>query len=269
MSEQKDNKEQKEQKRVRRERPEGLYVPYFLCQKALSKGTENACRLLTYCWIYAHNEKTGKGQSEAYGKPKYDILYEEMKRDLGFDPYSSIHGRNGKGGLLGMKWLVKHTYTWKGVKMHGFLCMLDKDARLAAKAGQQELQLEAEAEVVTVESGARASGDNGEGYEYGYRYYVDADGQKVIVPKLAPPRPTKTAVWDEESEVWKEPGGTDGVARVGTYRIGSRYYYMEGGERHYIPEEAALNPPPVGWVYDDERECWCRPEDRTEHKLDY
>lgn len=200
MSEQKDNIEQKEQKRVRRERPEGMYVPYFLCQKALVGGKDHAKRLLSYSWIYAHNEKTGRGQVEAYGKPSYRHLWKEMEADLGFSPAECIKG------LLAMKWIVKHNYTWKGVKMKGYLCLLDKDARVAAKAGQQELQLEAEAEVVTVESAARASGDNGEGYEYGYRYYVDADGQKVIVPKLAPPRPTKTAVWDEESEAWTEPG---------------------------------------------------------------
>lgn len=264
MSEQKDNIEQKEPKRVRKERPEGMYVPYFLCQKALGGAKDHAKRLLTYCWIYAHNEKTGKGQGEAYGKTSYRKLWQEMEADLGFNPAECVKG------LLGMKWIVKHGYTWKGVKMKGYLCMLDKDARLAAKAGQQEMQLDAEGEVVAVESGAKASVDNGEGYEYGYRYYVAADGQKVIVPKLAPPRPSKTAVWDAESEAWTEPEEREtGEPRVGIYRIGNRYYYMEGGERHYIPEEAALNPPPVGWVFDDERDCWCRPEDRTEHELDY
>lgn len=194
-------------------------MPYFLCGRLSQRGM-TAERLLVYCWIYAHNEKTGKGQAEAFGMTSYRKLWRKMSDDLSIADTGNLCRK-----LEALGWLKKTTFHWKGVKMVGYLCMLDKEARIAAKAGQQEMQMPDEESTVEVDSAV----------------------QRVNAVER-----------EERSDL------------LDIWMIGGRYYYLdENGERHYVPQSAAVNPPPKGWVFDDERECWCRPEEVTQHEMDY
>lgn len=207
--------EGQEKKQQRKERVECLNIPYFVVQQARRERLSGE-QILAYGWIYGHNLKA-KNKGGVYGKPTYNRLCEEMHNDLGIVDTVKVCRKLERKG-----WIRQTVATaYKGVRMVGYLCMLDKEQAVRAKAGEQQELLPMEETVVEVSAEVQGSEDMGERYQWGQRMYLLWDEEKgafdegqiaqredggiVTVPLTAPVRPTRTAVWVDDPEGWFEP----------------------------------------------------------------
>ena len=170
-----------------------IITPIYLFAKA-RKEEVTIKQLMVYSWFYTKNHSVGG----LYCRPSYDLIDDEVKRDLGFS-----HARDMRISLEKKGWLHKEFgASYNGIPMKGCRDMLSKVQADKARAVQQEMQLPDEEAVIEVESSLP---DTGEYVQFGIRYYDDADGNPHQVPSSAPPRPTKTAVWSSDPEGWYEP----------------------------------------------------------------
>lgn len=174
-------------------------IQNWISRKAMGEGV-TAAQLHVYCWLYKKNGYARQQKGRVYGKPTYDMLIKEIESELGYGRADALlHALEKKG------WLEKsHAKAYKGRRMVGYLCLLDKDDRAMARAAQQEMHLEDEEAVVEVESAVAPRVLKT--YIYGgVRFYDDADGNPHQVPMSAPEPPTDTAVWCDDPEGWFEP----------------------------------------------------------------
>ena len=188
---------EKEQKKKYTEKP--WAIPKFIAEKAI-KDNLSFKAVAVYKWIYDHNNHAkylDNNPNALFTKGSLDALYATIRRDIDVSVRDICMELRGKG------WIepIKNAPLFNGRRQSGFICRLSKDDRQLAKAIQQEIMLPDEEAVVQVESSLP---DTGEYVQFGIRYYDTPDGTQHQVPSSAPPRPTKTAVWDEDTQGWYE-----------------------------------------------------------------
>ena len=194
---------EKEQKKKYTEKP--WAIPKFIAEKAI-KDNLSFKAVAVYKWIYDHNNHAkylDNNPNALFTKGSLDALYATIRRDIDVSVRDICMELRGKG------WIepIKNAPLFNGRRQSGFICRLSKDDRQLAKAIQQEIMLPDEEAVVQVESSLP---DTGEYVQFGIRYYDTPDGTQHQVPSSAPPRPTKTAVWDEDTQGWYEPEDVPG-----------------------------------------------------------
>ena len=169
-----------------------IITPVYLFAKARKEGV-TIKQLMVYSWFYTKNHSVGG----LYCRPSYDLIDDEVKRDLGFS-----HARDMRISLEKKGWPHKeYGAPYNGLLMKGCRDMLSKVQADKARAVQQEMQLTDEEAVIEVESSVP-------NYEYiyeGRRSYDDNTGHPNPIPDLAPRRPTATAIWSNDPEGWYEP----------------------------------------------------------------
>lgn len=177
-------------------------VPHWLAQKA-KRESLTFDRLLVYCWIYTKNIYARHRGGGIYAKHTYRDFWRNIESDLAIYDAGDLCRALEKAG-----WLSKSAgKAFNGLRMVGYLCLLDKDSRSLARAEQQELLIDQELpeNAHAVESSAQGNADMGEYYQFGLRFYYDENNEMVQVPLSAPARPTRTAVWSNDPEGWYEP----------------------------------------------------------------
>jgi len=192
---QKENKPKKERTTYPR-----IEIPLFLFAKAeRDKITKE--QLLVYCWYWTKNHYFA-GKGKVFGRPNLGLLDQMVQTDLclGQDQGAACRRELEKKG-----WLQKaNPWYYEGVRQVGRFCMPDKSQSDEARAQQQELHLQDE-EAVTVKESSVEPTNNGVYCLRGERFYNDSDGNPQKIPSSAPPRPTTTAVWDNDTQAWYEP----------------------------------------------------------------
>ncbi len=161
---------------------------------------------LVYQWVYSWQILTKKG----YGKPRKKDIFKQIEQDLIEPKPHIVVNVLIKAGLL----------TWGSSEYNGRKVYCLQCVYLNEKMGKSNNNPELtpknndyphEEETLEVQSSAP---DNGEFIWWGYRCYRDENGQVCLneygkpqlVPPTAPPRPTRTAVWNDEYSRWFEPG---------------------------------------------------------------
>ena len=180
-------------------------IPKWIAKKAV-KDNLSFKAVAVYKWIYDHNNHAkylDNNPNALFTKGSLDALYAAIRRDIDADIYDLCRQLRRKGWIQE----IKNAPLFNGRRQSGFICRLSKDDRQLAKAIQQEIMLPDEEAVIEVESSLP---DTGEYVQFGIRYYDTPDGTQHQVPTSAPPRPTKTAVWDEDTQGWYEPEDVPG-----------------------------------------------------------
>ena len=175
-----------------------IEIPIFLFAKAEREGiTTN--QLLVYSWYWTKNHYFA-GKGKVFGRPRLGLLDRMVEDDLRIARADICRIE-----LVEKGWLrLAEPWQYEGKRQVGFLCMPDKSQADEARAQQQELHLQDEEAVTVVESSVEPA-DNGVYCHRGEWFYNDSDGNPQKIPSSAPPRPTTTAVWDNDTQAWYEP----------------------------------------------------------------
>ena len=179
------NKQEQETTETKKESSIELHsvrIPYWLTEKATTE-LSSWEQFVVYCWIYDHNGFAIRKGGNIYGKPTYNIYHNEITRDLNITNVRKVIDKLKKA-----QWIAEAHSSFKGQPTKGYRCLLDSKQRVEVKEEQQELQkADEETETVIESSKPAPDADNlKEIYSWGGQYwYLDDNGEKVIIPKKA------------------------------------------------------------------------------------
>lgn len=179
-------------------------IPCWLIQEANRKNVTGT-QLIVYSWLYNHNRRDRDGNVLVFARPSKDSFYNLIKSELGYGRPDVILTKLVRRGWI--RWVPAKAF--KGVKMYGWLCLLDSTQRQMAHIGEQTELQPLEEEVITVESSVsvpQTDPDDGMFHHSGLHWYEDADGNRHYVPEAeAYRRPSPDYIWDPEGVRWCLP----------------------------------------------------------------